>query len=191
MELKIVRVGNSAGLVLPLTVMKALGAKRGDSFDLDMTADGLSLKLKSTQPMYSIELLAAMCDMDAPEPEGLEDWKMLNTDGSPEGVVMTPYEQGDIVSFPSRPGPTVEVLVLSEKLNNVMALPLVAPIVKGPVDRYAGMAVALEGTTTGGFALLNMVRNLDLQARDGEVIGSTPSGVMGDARARLRAILGG
>lgn len=77
MELKIVRVGNSAGLVLPLAVMKALGAKRGDSFNLEMTADGLSLKLKSIQPTYSIELLAAQCDMSAPEPEGLSAWKTL------------------------------------------------------------------------------------------------------------------
>lgn len=81
MELKIVRVGNSAGLVLPLTIMKALGAKRGDSFDLEMTADGLSLKLKTMQPTYSIELLAAQCNMDAPEPDGLQCWKALSPVG--------------------------------------------------------------------------------------------------------------
>jgi hypothetical protein len=103
---------------------------------------------------------------------------------------MSAYEMGDIVSFPDWPDTTLKVLVLSEKLHNVMALPLVAPIVPGPVDRYAGMAVALDGTETGGFALLNMVRNLDLEARKGVVVESTPIGVMDDARARLRAILG-
>lgn len=101
------------------------------------------------------------------------------------------YEQGDIVSIPGQSaGSTISVLVLSEKLHNVMALPLVAPIVPGPVDRYAGMAVALDSTKTGGFALLNMVRSLDLHAREGVVVESTPIGVMGDAQARLRAVLG-
>jgi antitoxin ChpS len=190
MELKIVRVGNSAGLVIPLAVMKALGAKRGDSFDLEMTADGLSLKLKTMQPTYTIELIAAMCDMEAPEPDGLEAWENLGSNASRDGAAMTPYDLGDIVRFSSGLGSTIEVLVLSEKQHNVMALPLVAPIVAGPVDRYAGMAVVLEDTVADGFALLNMVRNLDLQAREGKVIGSTPGGVMSEARARLLTIFG-
>jgi antitoxin ChpS len=77
MELKIRKVGNNAGLVLPLAIMKALGTNIGDSFDLEMTTEGLHLKVKPKEIKYTIELLAAQCDMAAPEPEGLNAWKTL------------------------------------------------------------------------------------------------------------------
>jgi mRNA interferase ChpB len=114
-------------------------------------------------------------------------------------VRRTTFNRGDIVRV--NPNPTVgreqqgdfrPALVLSPAAFNLMGVALVAPITQGgDFARYAGFAVPLSGsgTETQGVVLVNMVRTLDLTARQAKKIEAAPDFVIDDALARLRAIL--
>ena len=72
-----------------------------------------------------------------------------------------------------------------------MGVALVAPITQGgDFARYVGFAVPLSGsgTETQGVAPVNMIRTMDLAAREAKKIETAPEFVVEDALARLRAI---
>lgn len=109
------------------------------------------------------------------------------------------FDRGDIVRVNLNPsvgreqqGDFRPALVLSPAAFNLIGVALVAPITQGgDVARYAGFAVPLSGsgTETQGFALVNMIRTMDLSARGAKKIETAPDFVVEDALARLRAIL--
>lgn len=111
----------------------------------------------------------------------------------------TTFNRGDIVRVNLNPtigreqqGDFRPALVLSPAAFNLMGVALVAPITQGgDFARYAGFAVPLSGsgTETQGVVLVNMVRTLDLTARQAKKIEAVPDFVVDDALARLRAIL--
>jgi mRNA interferase ChpB len=114
-------------------------------------------------------------------------------------VRRTTFNRGDIVRVNLNPtigreqqGDFRPALVLSPAAFNLMGVVLVAPITQGgDFARYAGFAVPLSGsgTETQGIALVNMVRTLDLTARQAKKVETAPDFVVEDALARLRAIL--
>lgn len=114
-------------------------------------------------------------------------------------VRRTTFNRGDIVRVNLNPtigreqqGDFRPALVLSPAAFNLLGVALVAPIIQGgDFARYAGFAVPLSGsgTETQGVALVNMVRTLDLMAREAKKIEAAPDFVVEDALARLRAIL--
>lgn len=65
MRITIKKWGNSAGMVIPGVVMKALGLKPGQSMEAHVTNNQLVLTPLTKQ--YSLEELLAQCDMSAPE----------------------------------------------------------------------------------------------------------------------------
>ena len=111
----------------------------------------------------------------------------------------TTFNRGDIVRVNLNPtigreqqGDFRPALVLSPAAFNLMGVALVAPITQGgDFARYAGFAVPLSGSgsETQGVVLVNMVRTLDLTARQAKKIEAAPDFVVDDALARLRAIL--
>jgi len=114
-------------------------------------------------------------------------------------VRRTTFNRGDIVRVNLNPtvgreqqGDFRPALVLSPAAFNLMGVALVAPITQGgDIARYAGFAVPLSGagTETQGVVLINMVRTLDLAARQAKKIEVAPDFVIDDALARLRAVL--
>lgn len=77
MRLKIQRTGNSSGIRFPAQLLKELGMKIGDSFEMEQVGEELRLKPVRTKPEYDIEELAARCDPAAAVPAGLSAWSTL------------------------------------------------------------------------------------------------------------------
>ena len=72
MRITIKKWGNSAGMVIPGVVMKALGLKPGQSMEARVTNNQLVLTPVTKQ--YSLAELLAQCDMSAPEISEQEVW---------------------------------------------------------------------------------------------------------------------
>ncbi|MEQ1667930.1 MAG: type II toxin-antitoxin system ChpB family toxin, partial [Sulfuriferula sp.] len=90
------------------------------------------------------------------------------------------FERGDIVRVCLNPtmgkelqGDLRPVLVISHKAFNELGLAMIAPITQGgDFSRYAGFAISLmgSGSETQGVVLVNMVRSVDLKARNAKFI---------------------
>jgi len=63
MELKIIKVGNSAGVCINQPLLKQLKARIGTSLVAEVRNGGLFLK-PSTEPQYSLEALLSSCTKD-------------------------------------------------------------------------------------------------------------------------------
>lgn len=108
------------------------------------------------------------------------------------------YERGDVVRVCLNPTEGREIqgdyrpaLVLSSSEFNALGMAMIAPITQGGnFSRFAGFAVSLDGTgmDTQGVALVNMVRSVDLDARQAKKVERAPQVVIDDALARLQAI---
>jgi mRNA interferase ChpB len=108
------------------------------------------------------------------------------------------YERGDVVRLRLNPSEGREIqgdfrpaLVLSSSEFNASGVAMIAPITQGGnFSRFAGFAVSLGGTgmETQGVALVNMVRSVDLDARQAKKIEQAPQVVVDDALARLQTI---
>ncbi|MEZ6875818.1 AbrB/MazE/SpoVT family DNA-binding domain-containing protein [Enterobacter sp. KBR-315C3_2022] len=79
MRITIKKWGNSAGMVIPGVVMKALGLKPGQSMEAHVTNNQLVLTPVTKQ--YSLEELLAQCDMSAPEISEQEVWGSAKSAG--------------------------------------------------------------------------------------------------------------
>lgn len=106
------------------------------------------------------------------------------------------FDRGDIVSLNMGSASVhapCKALVLSPAAYNALGLALAAPITEHDSSRYAGFAVTiiLPGRTpASGAALVNMVRSVDLAARDAKLLGNAPPATVSEALSRLQAILG-
>ncbi len=111
---------------------------------------------------------------------------------------MARFERGDVVRVCLNPtagretqGEFRPALVLSTAEMNSLGTAIIAPITQGgDFSRFAGFAVTLTGTgmDTQGVVLVNMIRAVDLQAREAKKIETAPQTVIDDALARLQAI---
>lgn len=101
---------------------------------------------------------------------------------------------GDIVRFmtqgENQQSLQFKALVLSDAKFNALGMPLVAPIVEGPVGRFEGVSVQLRECAQKGHILMNLVRSLDLCERFALVVDRASPDVMEEAKAKLRAING-
>jgi mRNA-degrading endonuclease toxin of MazEF toxin-antitoxin module len=84
------------------------------------------------------------------------------------------------------------VLIVSpDAFNRITKVPVVLPITSGgQFARAAGFAVALTGagTRTSGVIRCDQPRALDLHARNGRKLESTPEAIMEEVLARLAPI---
>ncbi|MCL2523302.1 MAG: AbrB/MazE/SpoVT family DNA-binding domain-containing protein [Betaproteobacteria bacterium] len=71
MRLNIQKWGNSAAVRLPSAMLAQLGAKVGDTFEVEVAAE--SAVLRVARPRYKLADLLAQCDQNAPPPN-LEWW---------------------------------------------------------------------------------------------------------------------
>ena len=109
------------------------------------------------------------------------------------------FTRGDIVRVNQNPVIGLEVqydyrnvLVLSPAAYNDLGLAIVVPIAPGgDFARFAGFVVPLAGSgcETQGVVLVNMVREMDLEARHAKRVESAPEYIIQDSLDRLIAIL--
>jgi mRNA interferase ChpB len=103
------------------------------------------------------------------------------------------FERGDIVCL----NPTMgkgdlhPALVISHKAFNLLGLTMIAPIAQGgDYSRYAGFAISLmgSGSETQGVILTNMVRTVDLEARNVKFIEKINAAIFEEVVARFLPI---
>ena len=70
--LTIRKMGNTAGLALPVKLLREFKLSVGSTLTVSQTPEGLLLK--PAQPRYTLAQLLALCDANAPAPTDLLLW---------------------------------------------------------------------------------------------------------------------
>ncbi len=76
MELSIRKLGNSAGIILPAALLRALNLSVGSSVKAE-EVDGALILTHSIKKRYSLNDLLAQCDPKAPVPEDMKAWNEM------------------------------------------------------------------------------------------------------------------
>lgn len=84
MDLAIRKLGNSAGVILPATLLKSLGLSIGQHLEAE-EVDG-KLMLTPRAKKYTLNELLAQCDQKAPPPADLTDWSDMPAVGAEVGL---------------------------------------------------------------------------------------------------------
>ncbi|MCF6281200.1 MAG: AbrB/MazE/SpoVT family DNA-binding domain-containing protein [Candidatus Polarisedimenticolaceae bacterium] len=79
METKIRMVGNSAGAIIPASILRKLKLHAGDTLSIE-ESDG-KIILAANKPRYSLDELLAKCDSSEPMPEELSEWDQAHPVG--------------------------------------------------------------------------------------------------------------
>lgn len=80
MDLAIRKLGNSAGVILPATLLKSLGLSVGQHLEAE-EVDG-KLMLTPRAKKYTLNELLAQCDQKAPPPADVADWNDMPAAGA-------------------------------------------------------------------------------------------------------------
>lgn len=84
MDLAIRKLGNSAGVILPATLLKSLGLSVGQHLEAE-EVDG-KLMLTPRAKKYTLSELLAQCDQKAPPPADVADWNDMPAVGAEFGL---------------------------------------------------------------------------------------------------------
>jgi antitoxin ChpS len=78
MELSIRKLGNSAGIILPSALLRALNLSVGSTVNAEQVKGKLVLTpAAATKPRYTLSELMAQCDPNAPVPEDMKAWDLM------------------------------------------------------------------------------------------------------------------
>lgn len=80
MELSIKKLGNSAGIILPPALMRALNLSVGSSVKAE-EVEGALVLTPAIKTRYSLKELMALCDPKAPVPEDMKAWNEMSPVG--------------------------------------------------------------------------------------------------------------
>ena len=81
MRTRIRKIGNSAGVILPAAMREKLHLKVGDSIEIELGDDRITIKPCTVKPKYCLTELLAQCDENAPYPSDLKEWDNALTVG--------------------------------------------------------------------------------------------------------------
>ncbi|WP_250656372.1 AbrB/MazE/SpoVT family DNA-binding domain-containing protein [Alkalimarinus coralli] len=81
MRTTIRKIGNSAGAILPATVLKKLNLSEGDVIEVSEDGKRIVIEPRNEKPKYSLTELMAQCDEKAPLPKELEEWNDMQPTG--------------------------------------------------------------------------------------------------------------
>lgn len=90
------KIGNSAGIIIPAQLIKALNLKEGDALSIEEQEGKVVISLARPRPKYKLEDLLAQCDPNAPMGANQPCWGR-----NP----MTVFPRGDIVEACLNPAP--------------------------------------------------------------------------------------
>lgn len=74
MQTLVRKIGNSAGTIIPATLLKKLNLKEGDRVDIQDDDGRIVIVPNRAKPKYTLTELLAKCDESAPMPQELVDW---------------------------------------------------------------------------------------------------------------------
>lgn len=80
MELSIRKLGNSAGLILPATLLRTLNLSVGSSVKAEQV-EGALILTPTAKTRYSLSELVARCDAKAPAPKDMAAWDEMTPAG--------------------------------------------------------------------------------------------------------------
>lgn len=75
MQTSVRKVGNSAGMTIPASLLKSQGLNIGDTLDIEEHPDYLIIKKVATKPKYQLNELIAQCDLNAALDDTLQAWE--------------------------------------------------------------------------------------------------------------------
>jgi antitoxin ChpS len=79
MEVVLKKMGNSTALIVPPTVLRALGLAAGHALSLETTADRRIVLTPKRK--YALADMIAQCDLSAPPPADMADWDNMKPEG--------------------------------------------------------------------------------------------------------------
>ena len=75
MQTSVRKVGNSAGMTIPASLLKSQGLNIGDTLDIEEHPDYLIIKKVATKPKYQLNELIAQCDLNSSLYDTLQAWE--------------------------------------------------------------------------------------------------------------------
>jgi len=75
MKTTIRKIGNSAGVILPATILKKLNLAESDAVEIEEDGTRILIRPCKAKPRYSLAELLSQCDESAPCPDELRDWE--------------------------------------------------------------------------------------------------------------------
>lgn len=69
------KIGNSAGIIIPAQLIKALNLKEGDVLSIEEKEGKVVISPAGPRPKYKLEDLLAQCDPNAPMTNELIEWE--------------------------------------------------------------------------------------------------------------------
>ena len=81
MQTSVRKVGNSAGMTLPASLLKSQNLYIGDKLDIEEHEGYLVIRKLVAKPKYSLDELLAQCDSSASVPEDLTSWDATESVG--------------------------------------------------------------------------------------------------------------
>lgn len=73
MQIEIRKLGNSAGVIIPSTLLRALNLSVGCAVNAEKVDGGLMLT-PASKPRYSLKDLLSKCNAQAPAPTDMKEW---------------------------------------------------------------------------------------------------------------------
>ena len=80
MHLSIRKLGNSAGIIFPSTMLRSLNLTVGSSVEAEQI-EGKIVLTPANKPKYSLSELIAQCDVAAPMPNDIQSWESMEIVG--------------------------------------------------------------------------------------------------------------
>lgn len=75
MQTSVRKVGNSAGMTIPASLLKSQGLTIGDTLDIEEHPGYWIVKKVAAKPKYKLSELIAQCDLNAPQDDTLTAWE--------------------------------------------------------------------------------------------------------------------
>ncbi|WP_127471591.1 AbrB/MazE/SpoVT family DNA-binding domain-containing protein [Thiomicrorhabdus aquaedulcis] len=75
MQTSVRKVGNSAGMTIPASLLKSQGLNIGDTLDIEEHPDYWIVKKVTTKPKYQLSELIAQCNPNALQDNTLQAWE--------------------------------------------------------------------------------------------------------------------
>ncbi|MFC3116185.1 AbrB/MazE/SpoVT family DNA-binding domain-containing protein [Cellvibrio fontiphilus] len=76
------KIGNSAGAIIPSSLLKELKLREGDSVDLSVVDNYIVIKPTNTKPKYTLDELLNKCNPNAPKNKELDAWEKIKPTGN-------------------------------------------------------------------------------------------------------------
>ena len=82
MQIKLRKIGNSTGMIVPAQLLDDLGMESGDKVLVTGERGRMVVTRVQEKPVYTLEELMAECDLSAPRDESSVEWDGMQAAGN-------------------------------------------------------------------------------------------------------------